>query len=292
MPDFLAAVTERTRCESDGLWYSCASKSWCAHKRPCGSNSALLNCACIAPTSHDGHSRARGRRIELGKREAALRPLLKARAELARAEARLDAVAETTFCDEGGDQVGEWRQHPLAPIECGPRDGPKPPACVSERPASCARATHDHNCMRSDPESYSRVQQSLSWKWSPAGCHYKPFDRDRMIKWLDAGHRLIYVGDSLNKKMYEGMGHLLQSPEGEPARPPVDTHPKYPNLRLWRENHVGCQPDLWIYSSLTMVWYIRGPDCAPTSPHLPRRGPMHLQACSAMTCRMQTMCLS
>ncbi|GAV91411.1 PC-Esterase domain-containing protein/PMR5N domain-containing protein [Cephalotus follicularis] len=68
------------------------------------------------------------------------------------------------------------------------------------RPGSCPFIDEAFNCLKNGrPDS-----DYLRYKWKPHGCHIPRFNGRKMLEML-RGKRLVFVGDSLNRNMWESL---------------------------------------------------------------------------------------
>ncbi|KAJ0035331.1 hypothetical protein Pint_24396 [Pistacia integerrima] len=68
------------------------------------------------------------------------------------------------------------------------------------QPGSCPYIDDAFNCFKNGrPDSYY-----LRYKWKPRECHIPRFDGRKMLRML-RGKRLVFVGDSLNRNMWESL---------------------------------------------------------------------------------------
>ncbi|KAF9619979.1 hypothetical protein IFM89_010595 [Coptis chinensis] len=68
------------------------------------------------------------------------------------------------------------------------------------KPGACPLIDDAFNCLKNGrPDS-----DFMKWRWKPSGCLLPRFDGNRMLEML-RGKRLVFVGDSLNRNMWESL---------------------------------------------------------------------------------------
>ncbi|CAJ1908186.1 unnamed protein product [Sphenostylis stenocarpa] len=74
------------------------------------------------------------------------------------------------------------------------------------KPDSCSLIDEQFNCIRNGRPD----KEYLTYKWKPKGCSLPRLDAHRMLELL-RGKRLVFVGDSLNRNMWESLICILKS---------------------------------------------------------------------------------
>ncbi|KAK7378269.1 hypothetical protein VNO80_03707 [Phaseolus coccineus] len=74
------------------------------------------------------------------------------------------------------------------------------------KPDSCSLVDEQFNCIRNGRPD----KEYLTYKWKPKGCSLPRLNAHRMLELL-RGKRLVFVGDSLNRNMWESLICILKS---------------------------------------------------------------------------------
>ncbi|WVZ06980.1 hypothetical protein V8G54_020326 [Vigna mungo] len=74
------------------------------------------------------------------------------------------------------------------------------------KPDSCSLIDEQFNCIRNGRPD----KEYQTYKWKPKGCSLPRLDAHRMLELL-RGKRLVFVGDSLNRNMWESLICILKS---------------------------------------------------------------------------------
>ncbi|ESW34334.1 hypothetical protein PHAVU_001G143600 [Phaseolus vulgaris] len=74
------------------------------------------------------------------------------------------------------------------------------------KPGSCSLVDEQFNCIRNGRPD----KEYLTYKWKPKGCSLPRLNAHRMLELL-RGKKLVFVGDSLNRNMWESLICILKS---------------------------------------------------------------------------------